>query len=141
MRSLRADRPSLANDLRRALDRGEIRVLFRPWCAWRTARSPGSRRCPAGAIRASASSSRATLRGRRIDRRRVELGVSALQETARELAAWQRALEVDPPIFATVARLFARCCGHDLLTDVRAALSRRYVLRGTLKLELDREAW
>ena len=64
----------------------------------------------------------------------VDIGAFALETTARELAAWQKALEVNPPIFATVAASSRQMLGHDLLTDVRAALSRHFVQRGSLKI-------
>ncbi len=64
----------------------------------------------------------------------IEIGAFALETTARELAAWQKALEVNPPIFATVGASSPQMLGHDLLTDVRAALSRHFVQRGSLKI-------
>ena len=66
----------------------------------------------------------------------VDLGIFALERTARELAAWQRALDVDPPIFASVNVSSRQLLRHDLLHDVRAVLTHRDVSRGTLKLEL-----
>jgi EAL domain-containing protein (putative c-di-GMP-specific phosphodiesterase class I) len=66
----------------------------------------------------------------------VEIGVFAIETAARELAAWQKALEVTPPIFASINVSARQLLGHDLLSDVRTALNRHYVLRGTLKLEL-----
>ena len=64
----------------------------------------------------------------------IDIGAYALEATARELAAWQKALEVNPPIFATVAASSRQMLSHDLLLDVRAALGRHYVHRGSLKL-------
>src|SRR5208282_5473069 len=54
----------------------------------------------------------------------------------RELAAWQRALDVQPPIFAGVNVFSRQLLRHDLLADVKAALTRNDVQRGTLKLEM-----
>ena len=65
-----------------------------------------------------------------------QIGVFALEATARELAAWQKALEVTPPIFASLNISSRQMLGQDLLTDLRAALNRHFVQRGTLKLEL-----
>ena len=56
----------------------------------------------------------------------AEIGVFALDATARELAAWQKALEVTPPIFASLNISSRQMLGHDLLTDLRAALNRHY---------------
>ena len=64
----------------------------------------------------------------------IDIGAFVLEATARELAAWQKALEVNPPIFATVGASSRQMLGHDLLTDVRAALTRHFVQRGSLKI-------
>ena len=45
----------------------------------------------------------------------ADLGLFALDRTARELAAWQSALEVDPPIFASVNISCRQLLRHDLL--------------------------
>src|SRR5262249_39260117 len=66
----------------------------------------------------------------------VDLGIFALERTGCELAAWQHALDVDPPIFASVNVSSRQLLRHDLLHDVRAVLSRSNVAPGSLKLEL-----
>ncbi len=66
----------------------------------------------------------------------VDLGIFALERAARELAAWQRALDVDPPIFASVNVSSRQLLRHDLVQDVKAILSRVEVSPGSLKLEL-----
>ncbi len=137
MRTLRSDRIALESDLRRALERGEIKVFFQPvvrledrtvagfesllrWDNPRLGRLSPSEFLPiaeeTGAI--------------------VDLGIFALERTARELAAWQRALDVDPPIFASVNVSSRQLLRHDLLHDVKAVLTRCDVARGSLKLEL-----
>src|SRR6478609_7717632 len=93
---------------------------------WRTARSRASRRWCAGTIRASAEETGLI----------VDLGVYVMDKTARELEAWQAALEVDPPIFASVNVSSRQLLRHDLLHDVKTVLARRRVLPGTLKLEI-----
>ncbi len=65
----------------------------------------------------------------------VDLGVFALERTAEELSAWQAALDVDPPIFATVKVLSRQLLRHDLLNDVKTVLARSGVAPGSLKLE------
>ncbi len=66
----------------------------------------------------------------------VDLGIFALERAARELSAWQRALDVDPPIFASVNVSSRQLLRHDLVQDVKAILSRVEVAPGSLKLEL-----
>ncbi len=137
MRAQRSDRLSLANDMKRGLENGEFRVLFQPivrledrtvagfealvrWDHPRLGRLGPAEFIPiaeeTGAI--------------------VPLGIFVLERTARELAAWQQALDIDPPIFASVNVSSRQLMRHDLLHDVKAVLTRSGVLRGTLKLEL-----
>jgi EAL domain-containing protein (putative c-di-GMP-specific phosphodiesterase class I) len=66
----------------------------------------------------------------------VDLGVFAMERSARELAAWQQALDVEPPIFVSVNVSSRQLLRHDLLADVKTVLTRCPVRRGTLKLEL-----
>jgi diguanylate cyclase (GGDEF)-like protein/PAS domain S-box-containing protein len=135
MRSHRSDRQSLENDMRRALDRGEIIVLFRPivrledrtvagFQALARWRHPKLGVLDEDEFALVAESSGAI----------VDIGAYTLETTARELAAWQKALEVTPPIFATVGAYSRQMLSHDLLTDVRTALSRHFVQRGSLKI-------
>lgn len=56
MRAQRSDRLALEADLRRALERGEIKVFSSPSCALKTARLLALKRCCAGIIRALAAS-------------------------------------------------------------------------------------
>ena len=137
MRTLRSDRIALESDLRRALDRGEIKVFFQPvvrledrtvagfeallrWDNPRLGRLGPSEFIPIAEETGSI----------------VDLGIFALERTARELSAWQRALDVDPPIFASVNVSSRQLLRHDLLHDVKAVLTRCDVARGSLKLEL-----
>jgi EAL domain-containing protein (putative c-di-GMP-specific phosphodiesterase class I) len=66
----------------------------------------------------------------------VDIGIFALEAAARELSAWQATLDVDPPIFVSVNVSSRQLIRHDLLRDVKAAVSKYAVSRGSLKLEL-----
>jgi diguanylate cyclase (GGDEF)-like protein/PAS domain S-box-containing protein len=135
MRSQRSDRQRLENDLSHALERGEIMVLFRPIVRLEDRTVAGFqaltrwRHPRLGVLDESefSTAAEATSAG-------VDISAFVLETTARELAAWQKALEVNPPIFATVGASSPQMLGHDLLTDVRAALSRHFVQRGSLKI-------
>ena len=54
----------------------------------------------------------------------------------RELAAWQRALDVDPPIFASVNISSRQIFRHDLVQEVKAIIGRVAIAPNSLKLEL-----
>ncbi|PZR87300.1 MAG: sensor domain-containing phosphodiesterase, partial [Hyphomicrobiales bacterium] len=137
MRTLRPNRFGLDADLRRALGRGEIKVLFQPIVRLEDRTVAGfeallrwdhprlGRLGPAEFIPLAEETG--TI---------IDLGIFALERTAAELSAWQRALDVDPPIFASVNVSSRQLLRHDLLHDVRAVLTRANVSPGTLKLEL-----
>ncbi len=137
MRSTRSERVSLDADLRRAVERNEIKVHFQPivrledrtiagfeallrWTHPRLGNVPPAEFIPVaeqtGLI--------------------VDLGLFALDRTARELAAWQAALDVYPPIYASVNVSSRQLLRHDLLSDVKSVITRTGVLRNSLKLEL-----
>ncbi len=135
MRSQRSDRQTLENDMRHALERGEIIVLFRPIVRLEDRTVAGFqaltrwRHPKLGVLDESEYGPAAEASGAAID-----IGAFALEIAARELAAWQKALEVNPPIFATVGASTRQMLAHDLLTDVRSALGRHFVQRGSLKI-------
>jgi EAL domain-containing protein (putative c-di-GMP-specific phosphodiesterase class I) len=66
----------------------------------------------------------------------VDLGLFVLDQTARQLSVWQRAMRSREPIFASVNVSSRQLLRHDLIHDIRTVLSRSSVARGTLKLEL-----
>jgi EAL domain-containing protein (putative c-di-GMP-specific phosphodiesterase class I) len=137
MRTFRSDRIALEADLARALDRGEIKVFFQPVVRLEDRTVAGfeallrwdnprlGRLSPAEFIPIAEETGAI-----------VDLGIFALERTGRELAAWQRALDVDPPIFASVNVSSRQLLRHDLLHDVKAVMTRCDVARGSLKLEL-----
>jgi len=137
MRTLRSDRFGLAADLPRALDRGEMKIFFQPIVRLEDRTVAGfeallrwehprlGRLGPAEFLHIAEETGAV-----------IELCIFALERAAGELAAWQRALDVDPPIFVSVNMSSRQLLRHDLLHDVRAALTRNHVSRGSLKLEL-----
>jgi len=137
MRAQRSDRLTLEADLRRALERGEIKIFFQPIVRLEDRTIAGFEtllrwdhprlgRLDAGEFLPVAERTGLV----------VEFALLALERTARELAAWQRALAVDPPIFATVNILSRQLLRHDLLRDVKSVLVRNDIVTGSLKLEL-----
>jgi diguanylate cyclase (GGDEF)-like protein/PAS domain S-box-containing protein len=138
MRQLqRGDRLGLESDLRRALDRGEMRVAFQPIVRLEDRTIAGFEALlrwnhpKLGPIGPQTFIPVAEETGLIVD-----LGVFAMEQTALELAAWQRALDVDPPIFASVNISSRQLLKHDILHDLKTVLARSGVLPGSLKLEL-----
>jgi diguanylate cyclase (GGDEF)-like protein/PAS domain S-box-containing protein len=137
MRSVRPDRLMLETDLRRALERSEMKVFFQPIVRLEDRTIAGFEALlrwdhpKLGRIMPREFISIAEETGLIVD-----LGIFALERTARELAAWQQALDVQPPLFASVNVSSRQLLRHDLLHDLKAVLTRTGVKRGTLKLEL-----
>jgi EAL domain-containing protein (putative c-di-GMP-specific phosphodiesterase class I) len=137
MRARRSDRLSIETDLRHALARDEIKVFYQPIVRLEDRTIAGfeallrwnhprlGRLAPADFIPLAEETGLI-----------VDLGVFAMERSARELAAWQQAVDVDPPIFVSVNVSSRQLLRHDLLADVKTVLTRCPVRRGTLKLEL-----
>jgi diguanylate cyclase (GGDEF)-like protein/PAS domain S-box-containing protein len=137
MRNERNDRLTLESDLRRALERSEMKVLYQPIVRLEDRTIAGFEALlrwdhpREGRISPTDFISIAEETGLI-----VELGVYVMERAARELAAWQAALVVEPPIFASVNVSSRQLLRHDLLHDVKTVLARSRVLPGTLKLEI-----
>ncbi len=137
MRAQKTDRVAMETDLRRGLERGEVKVLFQPIVRLEDRTVAGfealmrwdhprmGRVSPSDFIPIAEETGLI-----------VDLGLFVLDRTARELAAWQRALDVDPPIFASVNISSRQILRHDLLQDVKTVLARHAITPGSLKLEL-----
>jgi diguanylate cyclase (GGDEF)-like protein/PAS domain S-box-containing protein len=137
MRARKSDRLTVETDLRRALERREISLVYQPivWLEDRTVAGFEAlmrwdhpklgRLAPAEFITMAEEIGVI-----------VELGLFALTETARQLAAWQRSTRRRYPVFASVNVSSRQLLRHDLIQDVRSVLTRSALARGTLKLEL-----
>ena len=66
----------------------------------------------------------------------VDLGMFAIERTARQLALWQRSARAREPLFASVNVSSRQLLRQDFANDLRALLGRAGLARGALKLEL-----
>jgi diguanylate cyclase (GGDEF)-like protein/PAS domain S-box-containing protein len=137
MRSRKTDRLTMESELRRAIEREEIVILYQPIVRLEDRSIAGfealarwdhpkmGRLSPAEFI--SIAEEIGLI---------VDLGLFVLDRTARQLAIWQRSSKVRDPIFASVNVSSRQLLRHDLIHDLRTVLARSSVARGTLKLEL-----
>ncbi|HEX7789065.1 MAG TPA: EAL domain-containing protein [Afipia sp.] len=137
MRARKTDRLTLESELRRAIERGEITILYQPIVRLEDRSIAGfealarwdhpklGRMSPVEFI--SIAEEIGLI---------VELGTFVMDTTAKQLAIWQRSIRSREPIFASVNVSSRQLLRHDLIHDVRSVLSRSAVARGSLKLEL-----
>src|SRR6202022_3955933 len=137
MRARKTDRLTLESELRRAIEREEITILYQPIIRLEDRSIAGfealarwdhpklGRMSPVEFIAIAEETGLI-----------VDLGMFVLDQTARQLSIWQRAMRSREPIFASVNVSSRQLLRHDLLHDIRTVLSRSSVARGTLKLEL-----
>jgi diguanylate cyclase (GGDEF)-like protein/PAS domain S-box-containing protein len=137
MRARKTDRLTLESDLRRAIEREEISILYQPIVRLEDRSIAGfealarwnhpklGRMSPAEFINIAEETGLI-----------VELGLFVLERTAKQLSAWQRTLRQRQPLFASVNISSRQLLRHDLIQDLRSVLSRSVVARGSLKLEL-----
>lgn len=137
LRKVGADVTSLEADLKRALGREEIKIVYQPvirlydrtiagfealarWDHPKHGRIPPSDFIPLAE------------RSRLIS----QLGVFVLERAAKQLGDWQHELRVSTPIFVSVNISSRELLQQDLITDVKSVLVRSHVDRGSLKIEL-----
>lgn len=137
MRARKTDRLTLESELRRALEREEIMLMYQPIVRLEDRTIAGfealarwehpkmGRMSPAEFI--SVAEEIGLI---------VDLGMFALERTAKQLSLWQRNMRPQEAIFASVNVSSRQLLRQDLIHDLRTVLSRSAVLRGTLKLEL-----
>src|SRR5204862_3822013 len=137
MRARKTDRLTLESELRRALEREEITLVYQPIVRLEDRSIAGFEALARwdhpkmGRLSASEFISIAEEIGLIVD-----LGMFVMDQTAKQLAVWQRAMRSREPIFASVNVSSRQLLRHDLIHDIRTVLSRSSVARGTLKLEL-----
>jgi diguanylate cyclase (GGDEF)-like protein/PAS domain S-box-containing protein len=137
MRARKTDRLTLESELRRALEREEITVLYQPIVRLEDRSVAGFEALARwnhpkmGRMSPSEFITIAEEIGLIVD-----LGLFMLERTARQLSAWQRNVRMREPVFASVNVSSRQLLRHDLIHDLRTVLSRAGLARGTLKLEL-----
>jgi diguanylate cyclase (GGDEF)-like protein/PAS domain S-box-containing protein len=141
MRARKSDRLTLESELRRALDREEIMLLYQPIVRLEDRTVAGFEALARwdhpklGRLSPSEFISIAEEIGLITD-----LGLFALERTARQLGIWQRAVRSRAPLFANVNMSSRQLLKNDLVDDLRTVLARTGLIRGTLKLELTESA-
>jgi diguanylate cyclase (GGDEF)-like protein/PAS domain S-box-containing protein len=137
MRARKTDRLTLESELRRALEREEITILYQPIVRLEDRSVAGFEALARwdhpkmGRMSPSEFISIAEEIGLIVD-----LGLFALERTARQLSSWQRQVKLREPVFASVNVSSRQLLRHDLIHDLRTVLSRAGLARGSLKLEL-----
>jgi diguanylate cyclase (GGDEF)-like protein/PAS domain S-box-containing protein len=137
MRARKQDRLTIESELRRALEREEITILYQPIVRLEDRAVAGFEALARwdhpklGRMGPSEFISIAEETGLIVD-----LGLFVMDRTARQLALWQQSVRQRNSIFASVNVSSRQLLRHDLIHDLRTVLSRSAVARGTLKLEL-----
>lgn len=137
MRARKTDRLALETELRHALEREEITILYQPIVRLDDRSVAGfealarwdhpkmGRLSPAEFISTAEEIGLIN-----------DLGMFVLERTARQLAIWQRTAPARVPLFASVNMSSRQLLRQDLIQDLRMVLARSGLARGSLKLEL-----
>ena len=141
MRARKTDRLNLESELRRALSRDEIMLLYRPIVRLENRTVAGfealARWDHPKMGRLSPSEFIAMVEEIGLI---ADLGLFAIERTARQLAMWQRAARSRVPLFASVSLSSRQLLKNDVVESLRTVLGRSGLARGTLKLELTESA-
>jgi diguanylate cyclase (GGDEF)-like protein/PAS domain S-box-containing protein len=137
MRARKTDRLTLESELRRALERDEITILYQPIIRLEDRSVAGfealARWDHPKMGRTSPSEFIAIAEEIGLI---VDLGMFVLEHTAKQLASWQRTIRQRDPVFASVNVSSRQLLRQDLIHDLRTVIARSGLQRGTLKLEL-----
>jgi len=137
MRARKTDRLTMESDLRRALERDEIIVLYQPIVRLENRAIAGfealARWDHPKLGRTSPSEFIALAEEIGLI---ADLGMFVLERTAAQLSAWQRTLRQRDAIFVSVNLSSRQLLRQDLVNDLRTVIARTALARGTLKLEL-----
>jgi diguanylate cyclase (GGDEF)-like protein len=137
MRGRKLDRLTLEADLRRAIERDELSVLYQPiirledravagfeallrWNHPRLGRLGPTEFIPLAEETGLIS----------------DIGRFVLERAARQLVVWQRLTEGANPVFVSVNVSSRQLLRQDLIQEIKGVLSRHLIAPGTLKLEL-----
>jgi diguanylate cyclase (GGDEF)-like protein/PAS domain S-box-containing protein len=138
MRSRKTDRLTMESELRRAIEREEIKVLYQPIVRLEDRVVAGFEALARwdhpklGRLSPVEFISIAEEIGLIVD-----LGLFVLDRTARQLATWQaNASRAQEPLFASVNVSSRQLLRHDLIQDLRGVLGRTTLARASLKLEI-----
>jgi len=137
MNDERSQLVALESDLRRALDRNEIEVVYQPIKRLVDNQLAGFealvrwRHPERGLLAPDSFLDIAEETG--IIR---EVGRYVLNEAARKLGIWQRAFRPSDPLFVAVNVSRAQLLNYELVSDLRAVLAREDIVPGTLKIEV-----
>lgn len=137
MRAGATDRLGTESELRRALERDEIRIFYQPivrladhsiagFEALLRWDHPKRGRIGAGEFIQIAEESGIIL----------DLGLFVLERAARQLRQWQTDFATTPPLTVSVNVSSRQLLRHDLIQDVKHVLTRTGLPHGTLKLEV-----
>jgi diguanylate cyclase (GGDEF)-like protein/PAS domain S-box-containing protein len=133
----RSELLSLEQDLRRALERNEMEVLYQPICKLKTQELAGLEALirwhhpTAGEIMPDrflpVAESTGLIR---------ELGAFVLNEAGRQLGIWQRAYRPDTPLFVSVNVSSSQLLSTELVEEVASLMQREDLQRGSLRIEV-----